>query len=240
MFFFDPLFFIISLPALILALYAQARVRGTYAKYLQVPNWRRITGLEAARRLLAVNGLSHVNIEGAPGVLSDHYDPRTKTLRLSQEVAYSNSVAAVAIVAHEVGHAQQDAQAYQPMRLRSGIVPLVNIGSQLGPILFLLGLFLMLYLRATDLGNMIAWTGVALFAGAAMFALVTLPVELNASARALEMLRVDGLVTDGEEMRGARSVLNAAALTYVAALAQALSTLLYYILILSGARRRSD
>jgi hypothetical protein len=240
MFFFDPLFLIISLPALILALYAQSRVRGTYAKYLQVPNWRRISGLEAAKRLLAVNGLGHVNVEGTPGVLSDHYDPRTKTLRLSQEVAYSNSVAAVAIVAHEVGHAQQDAQAYQPMRLRSGIVPLVNIGSQLGPILFLIGMVLMFYLRAPDLGNTIAWTGVALFAGAAVFALLTLPVELNASARALEMLRVDGLVTDGEEMRGARSVLNAAALTYVAALAQALSTLLYYVLILSGARRRSD
>ncbi|MER3513794.1 MAG: zinc metallopeptidase, partial [Chloroflexota bacterium] len=146
---------------------------------------------------------------------------------------------AVAIVAHEVGHAQQDAQAYQPMRLRSGIVPLVNLGSQLGPLLFLLGFFLMLYTRSA-LGYTIAWLGVLAFASAAVFALVTLPVELNASARAVEMLRAGGLIVDGEELQGARAVLNAAALTYVAALAQALSTLLYYMLLLSGARRRSD
>ena len=239
MFFFDPLFFIISLPALILALYAQAKVRGTYAKYLQVPNWQRITGLEAARRLLALNGLSFVNVAGAPGVLSDHYDPRTKTLRLSREVAYSDSVAAVAIVAHEVGHAQQDAQAYQPMRLRSGSVPRVTRGAQRGRLVFLLGFFLMLYTRSA-LGYTIAWLGVLAFASAAVFALVTLPVELNASARAVEMLRAGGLIVDGEELQGARAVLNAAALTYVAALAQALSTLLYYMLLLSGARRRSD
>jgi Zn-dependent membrane protease YugP len=237
MFFFDPLFLIISLPALLLALYAQARVRGTYAKYLQVPNWRRISGLEAAKRLLAVNGLGHVQIEGVPGELSDHYDPRTKMLRLSQGVASSDSVAAVAIVAHEVGHAHQDAQAYQPMRLRSGIVPLVNIGSRLGPILFLIGFFLMIY-TGSSIGEPIAWLGVLAFAGAAVFALVTLPVELNASTRALQMLRADGLVADGDEMAGARSVLNAAALTYVAALASALSQLLYYVLLLSGSGRR--
>jgi len=235
MFFFDPLYLIISMPALLLALYAQAKVKGAYSKYLQVPNWRRISGLEAAKRLLAANGLGHVNIDGTPGTLTDHYDPRTKTLRLSRDVAYSTSVAAVAIVAHEVGHAQQDAQAYEPMRLRSGIVPIVSLGSWLGPILFFVGL---LFLGGTQLGYSLAWLGVIFFSGAAVFALVTLPVEFNASSRALQMLRADGLVAEGEEMQGARSVLNAAALTYVAAVAQALSTLLYYVLILSGTRRR--
>ena len=229
MFYFDPLYLIFALPALLLAFYAQFRVQSAYRQYSQKSNWRGISGLEAARYLLSGAGLSHVRLEGAPGQLTDHYDPRTETLRLSPQVAHSRSVAALGIVAHEVGHAMQDAQAYAPLRWRTGLVPAVNIGSWLGPVLFLIG-FLM---RAPSL----AWVGVLFFAGSAVFALVTLPVELNASGRALQMLRTAGLVTGEQEEEGVKSVLNAAALTYVAALAQALSTLLYYIFLLTGFSR---
>jgi Zn-dependent membrane protease YugP len=226
MFYFDPLYLIFALPALLLAFYAQFRVQSAYRQYSQKSNGRGISGLEAARYLLSSAGLSHVRLEGTPGQLTDHYDPRTETLRLSPQVAHSRSVAALGIVAHEVGHAMQDAQAYAPLRWRTGLVPAVNIGSWLGPILFLIG-FLM---RAPSL----AWVGVLFFAGSAVFALITLPVELNASGRALQMLRTAGLVTGGQEVEGVKSVLNAAALTYVAALAQALSTLLYYVFLLTG------
>jgi hypothetical protein len=230
-FFFDPMYLVIAMPALLLALYAQMKVKTSYQKYLRVPNMRNISGEEAARRLLAESGLSYVNIEGIPGELTDHYDPRSKTLRLSAGVARSRSVAAVGIVAHEVGHAMQDASAYAPMRLRSGLVPAVNLGSWLGPLIFLAGLFL----QSPDL----AWIGVFLFSGTAVFALVTLPVELDASRRALKMLKVSGLV-GGQDAKGAKAVLQAAALTYVAALAQALSTLLYYALLASGMGRSRD
>ena len=229
MFYFDPLYLVFALPALLLAFYAQFRVQSAYRKYSQKSNWRGISGLEVARYLLSSVGLNHVRVEGTPGQLTDHYDPRSGTLRLSSQAARSRSVAALGIVAHEVGHAMQDAQAYAPLRWRTGLVPAVNIGSWLGPILFLIG-FLM---RAPSL----AWVGVLFFAGSAVFALVTLPVELNASGRALQMLRTAGLVTGGQEMEGVKSVLNAAALTYVAALAQALSTLLYYVFLLTGFSR---
>ncbi len=229
MFYFDPLYLVFALPALLLAFYAQFRVQSAYRRYSQRANWQGISGLEAARYLLSSAGLGHVRVEGTPGQLTDHYDPRTKTLRLSPQVAHSRSVAALGIVAHEVGHAMQDAQAYAPLRLRTGLVPAVNLGSWLGPILFLVG-FLM---RAPSL----AWAGVLFFAGSAVFALITLPVELNASGRALQMLRATGLVTGGQEIEGVKSVLNAAALTYVAALAQALSTLLYYVFLLTGFSR---
>jgi hypothetical protein len=228
-FYFDPLYLVFALPALLLAFYAQFKVQSTYGKYSQKSNWRGISGLEAARYLLSSAGLNHIRVEGTPGQLTDHYDPRTETLRLSPQVANSRSVAALGIVAHEVGHAMQDAQAYAPLRWRTGLVPAVNIGSWLGPILFLIG-FLM---RAPSL----AWVGVLFFAGSAVFALITLPVELNASGRASQMLRTAGLVTGGQEIEGVKSVLNAAALTYVAALAQALSTLLYYIFLLTGFSR---
>jgi hypothetical protein len=229
MFYFDPMYLVFALPALLLAFYAQFKVQSAYRKYSQKSNWQGISGLEAARYLLSSAGLSHVRVEGTPGQLTDHYDPRSETLRLSPQVANSRSVAALGIVAHEVGHAMQDAQAYAPLRWRTGLVPAVNIGSWLGPILFLIG-FLM---QAPSL----AWVGVLFFAGSAVFALITLPVELNASGRALQMLRTAGLVTGGQETEGVKSVLNAAALTYVAALAQALSTLLYYVFLLTGFSR---
>ena len=160
-------------------------------------------------------------------------NPRAKILRLSPQVATQASVAALGVVAHEVGHALQDNEQYMPLRLRSGLVPVVNLGSWLGPIIFFIGLF---FAPRTNL----AWVGVILFALSALFALVTLPVELDASRRAMQLLTNTGLVASEEERKGVSSVLNAAALTYVAAVAQALSTLLYYVFILTGFGRRRD
>jgi len=228
----DPTYWLFALPALLLALIAQAWVQGAYRKYLRVPNSAGVTGVEAAQRMMRAGGLQ-VAVTGTPGSLSDHYDPRRKTLGLSREVATQPSVASVAIVAHEIGHAEQDAQAYAPLRLRSGLVPVVNFTSWLGPILFLVGMWLNLY--------ELAWVGVLVFAGAAVFALVTLPVEIDASRRGLRLLRQSGILTSQAELRGARRILTAAALTYVAALAQSVSTLLYYVFILGGlGRRRRD
>ena len=225
----NPTYWLFAAPALILALIAQWWVRHSYQKYLEVRNGAGVSGLEAAQMLMRRLGL-RLNIERAQGTLSDHYDPRNKVLRLSQGVASRPSIASLAIVAHELGHAEQDAQAYTPMRIRSGLVPVVNFTSWLGPILFMLGWWLSL--------RPIAWLGVIAFGGAALFALITLPVEINASQRGLRMLEQTGLVKSQTEKRQARRVLMAAALTYVAALAQAVSTLLYYVFLLGGGRRR--
>ncbi|MBC7260946.1 MAG: zinc metallopeptidase, partial [Chloroflexi bacterium] len=200
MFWWDPMYFVFALPALILALYAQMKVQSAFNKYSAIPNQRRLSGFEAAQYLLRASGLSHVDVEGAQGVLADHYDPRRKVLRLSPQVATRPSIAALGVVAHEVGHALQDNQAYFPLRVRSGLVPLVNFGSWLGPILFLVG---WLFLPTSNL----AWIGVMLFALSAVFALVTLPVELDASRRALQLLTVNGLVVSQEEKRGVSQVL---------------------------------
>ena len=237
MFFWNPTYFIFALPALILAFYAQWRVKSAYDKYLRVANMRGVTGLQAAKILLNANNLSHIGVEGTQGMLTDHYDPRTKTMRLSPGVANSSSVAAMAVVAHEIGHAVQDSEAYTPLKLRTAIVPGVQIGSWLGPILFFVGYFMAAYYRSS-FGYQIAWIGVLFFAGALVFAFATLPVEFNASARAKAMLTDAGLIYT-DEMKGVRSVLDAAALTYVAAAAQALSTLLYYVFLLGGFRRRN-
>ena len=222
-------YFIFALPALLLALVAQAWVRSAYRKYSQIANGARITGVDAARRMMADVG-TQLHIEGARGTLSDHYDPRSNTLRLSPAVAQQPSIASLAIVAHELGHAQQDSQAFALLKLRSGLVPMVRLTSWLGPILFLAGIFLGIY----DL----AWVGVICFAGAAIFSLITLPVELDASRRGLAMLKRNNLLTNDEERRGARTVLTAAALTYIAALVQSVSTLFYYGSMLTGSSRR--
>jgi uncharacterized protein len=227
--YFDPLYFIIALPALILGLYAQWKVQSTFRKYLGVANERGITGAQAAYLLLSAAGLSHVSLERTEGDLSDHYDPRQKVMRLSDSVARRASLGGVGVVAHEVGHAVQDATAYGPMRLRSSIVPVVTIGSWLGPIIFMLGMY--------TASSGLTLLGVIAFGATALFSLVTLPVELNASRRAMVMLRDSGILLP-EELPAARQVLNAAALTYVAALMQSLSTLLYYLLRLRGSRRR--
>jgi uncharacterized protein len=227
---FNPTYYLFALPALLLGLYAQYRVRSAYSRYQQIRNRHNITGYEAARRLMMVAGLPNISVEETPGQLSDHYDPRTKSLHLSAGVARSPSIAALGIVAHELGHALQDAEAYVPLRVRTGIVPVVQLGSWLGPIIFLLGMFL----QTPDL----ALFGLVLFSATALFALVTLPVEFNASSRAVRLLTNSGLVVSEDEERGVRAVLDAAALTYVAAAIQAISTILYYVFLLGGFRRR--
>lgn len=223
MFFFDPMYLLFALPPLILALWAQFRVQASFRKYSEVRSARNMTGAQAARYLLDANGLHHVEVERVQGFLSDHYDPRQKVLRLSPGVYDSPSLAAVGVAAHEAGHALQDEQAYAPLRLRSAMVPAVQIGSFLGPILFMLGIF-----TASFLGNGLAWLGILLFGAAAAFSLVTLPVEFNASRRAKEALVGYGILGP-QEMEGVDRVLGAAALTYVAAAAQAIMTLLYYV-----------
>jgi uncharacterized protein len=228
--FFNPLYFVFVLPALLLAFYAQAKVRGAYGKYGQMRNARNITGLEAAQVILRPEGLYHVTVEGTPGELTDHYDPRNKTLRLSTGVARKPSVAALAVVAHEIGHALQDHHNYAPLKLRGAIVPAVQVSAWVAPILFIVGILL----EATGL----AWFGVILFSLGAVFALVTLPVEFDASRRGLSLLQRYQLA-DGRELAGAKSVLDAAALTYVAALAQTLATLLYYVFLLTRLSRRN-
>lgn len=232
--FYDPLFLIISIPALLLGLWAQWRVKSAFNKYSQVRTWSGYTGAQIARRILDFNGLHNVQIEESQGMLSDHYDPRGKVLRLSPQVARSNSVAAVGVAAHETGHALQDAQGYVPLQVRSAIVPAVQIGSWLGPLVFLAGM-----LMVPLLGTGLAWAGVALFAATAAFAVVTLPVEFDASTRAKQVLVAQGFVGE-QEVQGVNSVLDAAAMTYVAGAVSAISTLLYYVLLLTGISRSND
>lgn len=227
--YFDPMYFVFALPALVLALYAQWRVSSAVNKYSRVPTGRGTTGARVARAILDSAGLGDVAVERTGGLLSDHYDPRTRTLRLSQAVFDTPSVAAVGIAAHEAGHALQHADNYLPLQARSAIVPVVQFGSFLGPIVFFIGMLL----NFTGL----AWVGVIMFAGVALFALVTLPVEFDATRRAKRLLTEQGFISGGE-IQGVNAVLDAAALTYVAGLAQALSTLLYYIFLLTGMRRR--
>jgi Zn-dependent membrane protease YugP len=229
MFWFDPMYLVFALPALILGLIAQAKVQGAFNRYSRVRTYSGVTGAKAARMLLDANGLQDVAVEEAGGLLSDHYDPSSRTLHLSREVAYTPSVAAVGVAAHETGHALQHAKGYWPLQIRTSIVPTVQFGSWLGPLIFFAGLLLH--------SPSIAWLGVILFSAVVVFALVTLPVELDASRRAKEQLQ-RYLIVDREQMAGVNSVLDAAALTYVAAAVQAISTLLYYVFLLGGFSRR--
>lgn len=228
--FFNPLWLLMALPPLVLGLWAQSRVRSAFNKYSRVRTGRGVTGAQAARYLLDANGLQHVAVERVDGVLSDHYDPRSKTLRLSTKVFAEPNIAAVGVAAHETGHALQDRDSYGPLKVRSAIVPAVQIGSGLGPILFFIG-----FVMQSTLGDSLAWIGIILFGLAAVFALVTLPVELDASKRAKVQLVTAGIVTT-EEVKGVDRVLDAAALTYVAAAVQAVMQLLYYVMIM---RRRN-
>ncbi len=239
MFIWDPTYILYMLPGLILTLLAQWWVNSTYGKWSKVRNSAGVTGGEAAQQLLDQGGIHDVSLEGVSGELSDHYDPRSRTLRLSSGVGQGRSVASLAIAAHEIGHAVQDHVAYLPMRLRSAIVPAVNIGSNLG-IWMILGGLLLRGLLGTQLATQIAWVGVFFFAGGAVFAFATLPVELNASSRAKKLLRQAGLVTSEKERAGVNAVLTAAAFTYVAGLAAAILQLLYFVTLVSGmgGRRR--
>jgi Zn-dependent membrane protease YugP len=226
----DPQYLLCMAPAFLLTVLAGWYVKSAYSTWGRVRAASGMTGYQAAQRLIASGGLYGVQIQGIAGTLTDNYDPRTKTLRLSQGVAESPSVASLAVAAHELGHAQQDAQGYFPLRFRAALVPLVNIGSTLGWILIVAGLLL-------NILNL-AWVGVAFFAGGAVFALATLPVELNASARARRLLAETGIVSSSEEQRGVNRVLNAAALTYVAALVTAILQLFYFAGMVGGRRRR--
>jgi Zn-dependent membrane protease YugP len=230
--FFDPMYLCFMIPAIALMGFASWYVRHAYNKWSQIRATSGLTGHQAAQRLISTGSLYGVQVQGTAGELTDHYDPRNKTLFLSPGVANSPSVAAVAISAHELGHALQDAEDYFPMRIRSMLVPAVNIGSNLGWILILIGLFL----RMTE----VAWIGVAVFSAGALFALATLPVEFNASARAKQLLYQTGIIQTEEEQRGVNQVLNAAALTYVAGLITAVMQLLYYVFLVGGIGRRRD
>jgi Zn-dependent membrane protease YugP len=230
MFYFNPQYLIFMAPALLAMFAAQLYVNSTYRRWSQIRTRSGLTGAEAAERLISSGGLSDVTVQQIPGQLTDHYDPRTKELSLSPAVFQGSSVASVAVAAHELGHAVQDQQDYFPLRFRSMLVPAVNIGSTLGWILIMAGLLLNI------IG--IAWLGVLAFSGGTLFALATLPVELNASTRARVLLSSSGIILSEEEQRGVNSVLNAAALTYVAALFAAVMQLLYWVSLLSGGRRR--
>ncbi len=233
MFFLDPTYLCFMAPGLLLVMFASWYVNSAYRKWGRVPVRSGLTGAQAAQRLIMTGGLSGVQIQGIGGNLTDNYDPRDKVLRLSQGVANNASVASVAVAAHELGHALQDAEGYFPLRFRAALVPAVSIGSWLGWILIFAGILL----------NMaqLSWVGILVFSGGALFALATLPVELNASARAKRLLADSGIVAGPDERAGVNSVLNAAALTYVAALATAILQLLYFVSLVGGfgGRRRS-
>lgn len=228
---YDIYYFIFIVPALLFSLWAQYRVNSTYSKYSKVGSARRLTGSQAARLILDMNGLRHVAIERISGSLTDHFDPKTNVVRLSDSVYNNYSIAAVGVAAHECGHAVQYAQGYSPMKLRAAIIPLTNFGSTISIPLILIGFVLTLEPLVT--------VGILLFSTVAIFQLVTLPVEFNASRRALVVLEQQGML-DEQELRGTRKVLSAAAMTYVAALVTSLAQLLRLIMVFGGGRNRRD
>jgi uncharacterized protein len=230
MFLFNPNYLMYMLPALIVTMVASMFVKAAYNKWSKVPARSGLTGAQAAQRLINNGGLYGVQIQGVAGKMTDHYDTRTKVLSLSGGVGNSNSVAALAIAAHELGHAMQDAEEYFPLKLRAALVPAVNIGSNLGWFLIMIGLFL----RISEL----AWLGVIAFAAGAVFAIATLPVEFDASSRAKRLLADTGIIAGEEEQRGVNTVLTAASLTYVAALVSAILQLFYFSGLAGGIGRR--
>lgn len=226
--FFDPLYFILLIPALVLSLYASWRTRSAFKKYSKVRTLNGMTGAQAAQRLLDGAGIKDVEIVATRGTLSDHYNPVNKTLALSEPVYGSSSVAAVGIACHEAGHAIQHARNYKPMWLRSALVPTANIGSKLGYFVMFGGLMLM-YFGNYGFGQNVVGFGAVLFGAVLLFQIVTLPVEFDATSRAKRLAVAHGIVL-AQEREGMDKVLNAAALTYVAAVVSTLMTLLYYLL----------
>jgi len=224
MFYFDPLYLVLMIPGILLTLWAQSRVKGTYRKYSKVSSTMGMSGAQVAQTILSKKGISNIRVEPVAGELTDHYDPGAKAVRLSQGIYGSSSLAAAAVAAHECGHVLQDVEGYKFMNLRAALVPAVNLGSRLGPILIIAGLVL------NFLG--LAWVGIFLFGAVLLFHVVTLPVEFDASRRALRLIDELGIL-QGEENRGARAVLQAAALTYVATAFYALLNLLYYIMMVN-------
>ena len=228
-FFYDPVYLMMLLPVLAITIYAQAKVSSNFSRYSKETNSRRLTGAQAAEAVLRQHGIYDVRIERVAGNLTDHYDPRTNVIRLSQQVYDSPTIAAVGVAAHEAGHAVQYAQAYAPIKIRAALIPVTQLGSQFGVILLILGILLSF--------EPLFLVGILLFSFTTLFQLVTLPVEFNASHRAMETIDSAGLLT-GEEVKGARKVLSAAALTYVAALLMSIVQLLRFVLMFAG--RRGD
>ena len=232
---FDWTYLVIVLPCLILSMLASSSVNSTFNKYAKVNSIRRLTGAEAAQRVLSANGVRGVRIERVSGNLTDHFDPKTNVIRLSDSVYGSTSVAAIGVAAHEAGHAVQYAQNYGPIKVRAAIIPVTNIGSKLAMPLILAGILLSFL---GGLSNTLVYLGILAFSLSIVFQLVTLPVEFNASRRAMEAIETAGLLTH-EEQQGARKTLKAAAMTYVAATAVAVAQVVR-LLVLFGGRRRRD
>ena len=234
MFYVDYLYLLIVLPCAIWAIITQTRVSSVFNKYSKVITRAGITGYDSARMVLDANGLYNVNIERVSGHLSDHYDPRANVIRLSDSVYSSSSSAAIGVAAHEAGHAVQHACGYFPVKLRMAIIPVTNFCSKWSMLLILIGV---LFLYVSQFAFWIMIAGVAFFATSTLFQLITLPVEFNASARAMQSLRGARIFSE-QELDGAKSVLRAAAMTYVAALAVSMATLLRYLLIIMSANNR--
>jgi len=237
MFYIDPLYLILAAPGIVLGLWAQWRVRSTFNEYSQIGTSRGMTGAEVAAQILRIEGIHDVRIEESRGWLSDHYSPTEKALRLSPDVFHGRSISAAGVAAHEVGHAVQDARSYPLLGMRSALVPVVQFASPFAVPIIVVGFFLSGFVGST-LGSLVSLAGIALFGVVVFFQLVTLPVEFDASKRALEAIRSGGIL-HGEENEGARKVLSAAAWTYVAAAVSSLLTLLYFLLRsgLLGGRR---
>lgn len=235
--FFDPLYWLVIGAGMVLSLWASMKTKGTFAKFSKYTTHRRMTGADVARSILRDNGIGDVAVERVEGKLTDHYDPRTKTLRLSEPVYDSASMSACGVAAHEVGHAIQDARGYAMLKFRSAWVPVANLGG--GISIFVLIMAVFMGGAATAGGSTLATVGILLFATTTVFTLVTLPVEFDASRRALLTLRQGGYMTP-DELTGARKVLNAAAMTYVAAFITSLLTLLYWAMRLGLLGGRSD
>ena len=233
---FDWTYIVLVLPCIILALIASSNVNSTFKRYSKQFSSRGITGAEAARRVLAANGVRNVRIERVAGNLTDHYDPTTNVIRLSESVYGSTSTAAIGVACHEAGHAVQYAEHYAPIKLRAAIIPITNFGSRLAMPLILLG---RVCTFLGDFSTVLVYLGIAAFGLSFVFQMITLPVEFNASRRAIRAID-DGNILTAEELRGARKTLSAAAMTYVAATATALAQLLRLILIFGGRGRRRD
>jgi len=237
--FFDPVYMVVMIVGVILVAIPQWLVKSTFEKYSKVRASRGMTGAQVAKSVLQDAGIYNVSVEPIEGSLTDHYDPSRKVIRLSEDIYSSNSVAALGVAAHEAGHAIQDFKGYIPMKLRSGVVPAANLGSQLGPALVMGSLFLKLFLHISGLTLLIGGIGVCLYAAAVIFHLVTLPVELNASHRAMKALAGGGYLVQNE-IGQTRKVLLAAALTYVAATLNAIIQLLYWAWLVFGRQNSRD
>jgi Zn-dependent membrane protease YugP len=232
-YFFDPMYLVYVGPAILLAMWAQWKVKSAYAEAGQIPARSGLSGAQTAQRILNAYGLTDVAIEPVKSFLGDHYDPRHKVLRLSPDVYHGRSLASLGIAAHEVGHAIQDARAYAPLAIRNGLVPMASVGSNLAVILIVIG-FVLMYM-AGQIGQMVAVAGLALFGFVVLFQLVNLPVEFNASSRAREVLLNQRIIVPGEDAVVAK-VLSAAAMTYVAATITAVMQMLYFASIIFGRR----